>query len=173
VQEFLTKSAELYATAPNFFVWMAGIVPAGFALAATGGYWLCSQFRSGTIETQAAQIKLLELQLDITKQSATNANAAVADAKREADILRLAPSNEMNRNRLDAFLSAALSDSRVVVVLLNTALSLAKAIASGKEMEVPALEYKPLVPFNMEKEAKQSVPVYDLGQQRPVGENTP
>ncbi len=41
-------------------------------------------------------------------------------------------------------------------------------------MEVPpALEYKPLVPMNMENEAKQTVPVYELGKQSAVGENTP
>jgi hypothetical protein len=171
VQELLTKSAELYATAPSFFNWMLGIVPTMFALAASGGYWLCSQLRSRAVETQAAQIKFLEHQLSAAKQSAANVNAAVVDAKKEAYAIRQATPYE--GRSLDAFLSAAQLDIRLVSFILNTALSLAKAIASGKELEVPpALEYQPLVPMNMEKEAKQTVSVHLRGGSA-AGENIP
>lgn len=130
-----------------------------------GGYWLASEFRSGAVNSQAAQIKLLEAQLSITKQSASNASTAVVDAKQEADILRLAPPNDENRNRLDRLLSTAVTESKVVVIMLHTTGSLAKAIASRKEMEVPALEYKPQVPIDIIKTNEaQTVPQYELGQ---------
>lgn len=165
MQEFLTKLAELYATAPSFFNWMALAVPTAFGGVFMGGYWLASEFRSGAMNSQAAQIKLLEAQLSITKQSASNASTAVVDAKQEADILRLAPPNDENRNRLDRLLSTAVTESKVVVIMLHTTGSLAKAIASRKELDVPALEYKPQVPFDIIKTNEtRAVPQYELDQ---------
>ena len=93
-QSFMTKAAELYLAAPQFFNWLAPVLLALFGGSVWLAYWLGSKFSKAENDGLKAQLAVLAERLNLVKDQAAISSKEAADTKAQFDIVRRQVANQ-------------------------------------------------------------------------------